>query len=176
MKFESERMDNDKITIIFTGIRQRLMNMAWRFLGNEEDAADMVQDAFCRLWQRRESFESSQKVEGVSMVTVRNLCIDSKRHKTVTSEIGLDENCAITESLENDSYDELERREAYDELNVIMERELSEVQLTIVRMREYEELSYEEIAKTLGMQPAAVRMQLSRARKIVREIYRNRNL
>ncbi len=176
MKFESERMDNDKITIIFTGIRQRLMNMAWRFLGNEEDAADMVQDAFCRLWQRRESFESSQEVEGVSMVTVRNLCIDSKRHKTVTSEIGLDENRAITERLENDSYDELERREAYDELNVIMERELSEVQLTIVRMREYEELSYEEIAKTLGMQPAAVRMQLSRARKIVREIYRNRNL
>ena len=48
-------MDNETLTSVFAGIRSRLMNMAGRMLGNEDDAADAVQDAFCRLWQRRES-------------------------------------------------------------------------------------------------------------------------
>ena len=39
-------------------------------------------------------------------------------------------------------------------------------------MREIEEMEFEDIAKRLGMQPAAVRVELSRARKRVREIYR----
>lgn len=176
MKLVKERMDNDKIAIAFVGIRQRLMKIAGRILGNDEDAEDTVQEAFCRLWQRRESFDSLSEVEGVGMVAVRNLCIDSKRHRMVTSEVGFDENRAIAEAVENDSYSELERKEAFEELNVIMERELSDVQLAIVRMREYEERSYDEIAGILGMQPTAVRMQLSRARKLVREIYRNRKL
>jgi DNA-directed RNA polymerase specialized sigma24 family protein len=41
-------------------------------------------------------------------------------------------------------------------------------------MREYESYSFEEIAKTVGMTPGNVRVQLSRARKLVREIYRNK--
>lgn len=169
-------MESDKVTIIFTEIRQRLMNMAVRILEDEEDAADKVQDAFCRLWQRRETFGCDSEVEGVSMVTVRNLCIDSKRRKSAGSEVSLDENRATAECVENDTFVDLERKEAFDELNSIMERELTVIQLKIMRMREYEERSYEEIGEILEMQPVAVRMQLSRARKLVREIYKNRKL
>jgi RNA polymerase sigma-70 factor (ECF subfamily) len=42
-----------------------------------------------------------------------------------------------------------------------------------MRMHEYEGATFESIASRLGMQPAAVRMQISRARKLIREKYEN---
>jgi predicted DNA-binding protein (UPF0251 family) len=59
------------------------------------------------------------------------------------------------------------------EVEEIMSRVLSPTQQTIFRMREFEQISYEQIAKQLNMQPAAVRMQLSRARKAIRDEYRH---
>ena len=53
-----------------------------------------------------------------------------------------------------------------------VEEELSETQKEIIRMHEYEGMTFEDIANELGMTPAAVRMQASRARKILREKYR----
>jgi RNA polymerase sigma-70 factor (ECF subfamily) len=57
----------------------------------------------------------------------------------------------------------------------LIDKQLSPIQRLILRKKEYEEESIEEIAKELDMQQAAVRMQLSRARKIIRECYRNRH-
>lgn len=167
-------MDSETLTSAFIGIRQRLMNLAGCMLGDEDAAADAVQDAFCRLWQRRDSMSNRNEVEGVSVVTVRNLCIDNLRRGANAGMTSIDENRTVAESVENEIYDEQERKEAFDELNFIMERELTDTQRAIVRMREYEECSYEEIAEILAMQPATVRVQLSRARKLIRECYRNR--
>ena len=57
----------------------------------------------------------------------------------------------------------------------MIERKLSPVQRLILQKKEYEEQSIEKIANELNMQQAAVRMQLSRARKTIRECYRKRN-
>lgn len=167
-------MDNETLTSAFAGIRQRLMMLAGRMLGNEDDAADAVQDAFCKLWQRRDTISSQNEVEGVSVVTVRNLCVDNLRRNTKSAVVRLDENRTEADEVESDEYTEKERKAAFDELNEVMRRNLSETQQRIVMMREYEGRSFEEIAELLDMQPATVRVQLSRARKMIREIYRNR--
>jgi len=52
--------------------------------------------------------------------------------------------------------------------------ELSTNQRAIIDMRELQGMEFDDIAARLGMQPATVRVELSRARKRVREIYRNR--
>ena len=51
---------------------------------------------------------------------------------------------------------------------------LTDIQKLIIRRHEYEGVHLEQIAKELGMQPPAVRMQLSRARKAIRKQYRKR--
>ena len=56
----------------------------------------------------------------------------------------------------------------------MVDTELTDLQKLIVRRHEYESVTLEKIAEELGMQPPAVRMQLSRARKTIREHYRNR--
>ena len=67
----------------------------------------------------------------------------------------------------------IERKELFQEVEELIEYQLSPIQRMILRKKEYEEESIDEIAKELNMQQAAVRMQLSRARKIIRECYRN---
>ena len=57
----------------------------------------------------------------------------------------------------------------------LAEKELTPLQKKIVRMHEYEGTSFEQIARKLGIQPAAVRMQISRARKTLREKFRKDN-
>ena len=54
----------------------------------------------------------------------------------------------------------------------IVASELSPLQRDILRRHDYEGQDYDAIAQSLQMQPAAVRMQLSRARRTIREIYR----
>ncbi len=49
---------------------------------------------------------------------------------------------------------------------------LTPLQQQIIHLRDYREKSYDDIAYELNMQPTAVRMQLSRARKTIRDIYR----
>ena len=64
------------------------------------------------------------------------------------------------------------RQHVYDEVNDIVQNELTSTQRAIIEMRELQGMDYDEIAHHLGMRPTAVRVQLSRARKRVRDTYR----
>ena len=83
----------------------------------------------------------------------------------VMQELGLDE----------DEQTISERKELLDDVERLMEKVLSPSQRKIIELHEYEGQSYEEVAAQMGMQQAAVRMQISRARKALREEYRKRN-
>ena len=63
----------------------------------------------------------------------------------------------------------------FNEVEAIIEKELTPLQKQILESREYKGEPLESIAERLGMQQTAVRMQLSRARKKIRECYRRRN-
>ena len=86
-------------------------------------------------------------------------------------ELDAERDSTPTETIE----ERIERQELFQEVEELIDRQLSPIQRLILRKKEYEEESIEEIAKELDMQQTAVRMQLSRARKIIRECYRNRH-
>lgn len=71
--------------------------------------------------------------------------------------------------------EKLAKEELFLEVEEIINRQLSPMQRQILREKEYEGKSIEEIADGLQMQPTAVRMQLSRARKTIRECYQKRH-
>ena len=66
-----------------------------------------------------------------------------------------------------------DRKYQLEMVKKIVESKLTETQRLILSRREYDNMEYEEIAEELGMQPAAVRMQLSRARKTILECYKD---
>ena len=49
-------MQDEALTSVFVGLRQRLRRMATAILGDSDAADDALQDAFCRLWTLRESY------------------------------------------------------------------------------------------------------------------------
>jgi RNA polymerase sigma factor (sigma-70 family) len=163
-------MENEALTSTFTVLRQRLLRLSQKIVGNEDDAADAVQEAFCRLWQRREQISSQNEAEGVSVITVHNISIDTVRRRSARRMTDIDD----AKDLQSEDNSKQEREEAYNEVKKIIDEQLTDLQRKIVIMREYESYSFEEIAKTVGMTPGNVRVQLSRARKLVREIYRNK--
>ena len=164
---------SDKVLIsTFTALRKRLLRMAMHILPSEDDAADALQDAFCRLWPRRNQIHSSQEAEALAVTTIRNLCIDrTRKEKVPLVELDAERDAHPTESVE----ERMEREELFQEVEALIDHQLSPLQQLILRKKEYEEQSIEEIAKELDMQQAAVRMQLSRARKTIRECYRKKH-
>lgn len=165
----STQMSDESVTWAFTGLRRKLLRLASRFLPDEEEANDALQEAFCRLWPKRDEIHSRQEAEALSVTTVRNLAIDALRKRQSATVVAIDEGRDAEPP--DDAESERERREQFEAVETIINRELTALQQTIVRRREYEGDSFEDIAADLGMQEAAVRMQLSRARKTIRMCY-----
>ncbi len=61
-------MESEQLTGIFARLRQRLHRTARRMLGSDDDAADILQDAFCALWGRRRDIADENVAEGLAVV------------------------------------------------------------------------------------------------------------
>lgn len=166
-------MSDDTLTSTFTSMRQRLLAMAERITGNRDEAADAVQDAFVRLWKHRGEINTERAAAGMSVTAVHNMSIDVVRRRVARPTVAVDE--ARDMAADRGEPSPADRDEAYAQVEAIIEHELSPVQRSIVRLRECDGIDYDEIARRLGLQPANVRVQLSRARKRIREIYRERH-
>ena len=159
----------DRITNAFTALREQMLSLAERITGNRDDAADAVQDAFVKLWQQRGRYETASHAQGAGMMTVRTTSIDMARRNSHRADVSVEQAIdAVQEVNDND------RNLAYLQVRHIIDNDLSQNQRAILDMREMQGMEFEDIARRLGMQPATVRVELSRARKRVREIYRNR--
>ena len=165
-------MNEEFLVTTFTEMRKGFLRLASRFLPNEEDASDALQDAFCRLWPKRNQIHSSQEAKALAVTTIRNLCIDQiRKEKMDVVELDAERDSKPSETIE----ERLAKEELFLEVEEIINRQLSPIQRQILREKEYEGKSIEEIADGLQMQPTAVRMQLSRARKTIRECYQKRH-
>ena len=159
---------SEKVLIsVFAKMRRKFLRMAMHILPDEDDAADALQDAFCRLWPRRDDINTSAEAEALTTTTLRNICIDNVRKRKVET-VPLDD--------EHDCIDDeshiAEREEKFNRVKDIIDRELTRQQKEVLELKEFQGLEVEEIAEKLKIGEAAVRMNLSRARKKIRECYR----
>ncbi|MBB3187298.1 RNA polymerase sigma factor [Microbacter margulisiae] len=160
-------MSPEKFKAEILPLRERLFHIAWKMLEEKQDAEDAVQEVFLKLWHIRESLGQYESTTAFATTMTKNLCIDKLRGRTY--EDSLDDELYRQAGPDN-PYLELERKNTGQILRVIIDR-LPPLQQAIIRMKDIEEYEVEEIAEITGTQPEAVRMNLSRARKKVREEY-----
>ncbi len=148
-----------------------MLSLAERITGNHDDAADAVQDAFVKLWQQRGRFESTSHAQGAGMMTVRTTSIDMARRNSRQADVPVEQAAdSIDEVTDND------RSLAYQQVRYIIDNDLSDNQRKIIDLRELQGMEFEDIANQMNMTAANVRVELSRARRRVREIYQARNI
>ena len=148
-------MAKDFLTEAFLSLKDR-----WK-------AEDALQEAFCRLWGKKYKVRTLQEAKGLLSRTGRNIEIDEYRKSKGRRTIGIE---GLV--LEAEEYSRRDREELFMKVEVSVDKELSTTQKEIIRMHEYEGMTFENIADELGMAPAAVRMQASRARTLLRDKFR----
>ncbi len=144
--------------------RQKLLAFAWKMLGNEADAEDAVQEALLRIWKIREQLTEMDNPRGFAMQTVKNICIDKLRIQR--NILGVED--AVFGANDKTPYQDMERKNSVELIRKII-KTLPELQQNIILMRDVEGYELQEIAEITGSLVSAVTMNLSRARKKVRE-------
>jgi len=147
-------------------LRKQLLYFAQRFLVNPEDAEDVVQEVFLKLWKIRNELDTYDSIPALSMQITKHLCLN--RLKALSRE---EEELDVTIESEMPSpYTQLELKDNVTHVMRIIDR-LPDLQQLILRMKHIDGFEIDEIAKITGSKPEAVRMNLSRARKKVKEIF-----
>ena len=76
-----ELMNSEEFKQRFLPLHGQLYRTAFRMMGNAMDAEDMVQEAYLKLWERRDALEHVTNLDTYSTSLLRNLCIDAFRRK-----------------------------------------------------------------------------------------------
>lgn len=146
--------------VIFDLLRPRLMRVAYRMLGSVADAEDVVQDAFVR-WMAADRSEVREP-EAYLRRTVTRLCLDqlkSARHRRETY---------VGPWLPDPVVEQEEEEDVTLPLMLALER-LSPLERAAFLLHDLFGVSFDEVAATIGRDPAACRQLAARARTHVRE-------
>jgi RNA polymerase sigma-70 factor (ECF subfamily) len=164
-------MGKEEFCILTRQLRADIMALSRRFLRNEAEAEDNVQDTLLRLWTVREQLDEVRSVQALSYAICRNLCVSKLRKKKI---IPMELNEEIKLISTHDSQWMLEEKE-----NALwLEDSISELpssQMQILRMCQQDGLENSEIAQILGVSETTVRTALCKARKKLLEKLMKRN-
>lgn len=149
---------------VFT-LKDKLFRFSKRILNDEIEAQDVTQDVLMKLWNIRNELNKYNSIEAFAMTTTRNLSLDKARRKNLRYEKA-PELKYETDTIDNENH--LENKELGEIIRRAIQN-LNEPQRTIMHLRDIEEMSFEEIEPIVKMTVETLRVNLSRARKKVRE-------
>lgn len=160
-------MDLETFKITVVPLRDKLINFSLRITQERADAEDIVQEALLKLWYIRSKLDGYHSVEALAMQVTRNLSLDKLRARRPE---GPDISTLSIDAGTRSPAEQLEQKEAATRIRQLI-AQLPTVQQTIIRMKDVEGYELAEIAEITGSAIEAVRSNLSRARKRIREQY-----
>ena len=147
-----------------------LYRVAYQLTGNAQDAEDLLQDMYLKLWQKRDSLPDEAMKAAYLVSMIRNLFLDQRRLKRLDASAELkDEDSPPDErSLDQqiDAKDEARQMEG-------LINELPERDGRIIRMHLVEDRSYEEIEHDTGLSQGNIRIIVMRTKKKLKQQFQN---
>lgn len=158
--------------------QHKVYSLAYRYMGNEEDASDMAQEAVLRAYRSLRSFKGDSSFSTWLYRITTNVCLDElRRRKRSVHIISLDEPLATAdgEEMEREITDTspavdvvYEQKELARQLEALIAT-LKPDHKTVIILRDIMDLTYEEIAEVLQCSVGTVKSRISRAREILRK-------
>ncbi len=159
--------DDSACALLFERYRRPLYLFGLKMLGDADGARDLVQDVFLRIWERRGQLHRPDSFRSWLFAVARNRCLS--RLRGGRAQVALDEAppAALAVAPAPDA------REREQEL-AQLQRALASLGVEhreVLVLREYQELSYREIAEVVGASESAVKSRLFKARLALHEAY-----
>lgn len=147
-------------------MKDKCFRVANRITGNVSEAEDVVQEVFIKVWNLRDTWSTYTNLQGWTMQMTKNKAIDKTRskHRKTTSLDGVYNMPQTGKSPEQSAV----LSDTMQQIKKLMST-LPEKQRTIMQLRDFDQFTYQEISETLGIPMNHVKVNLSRARKTVRQ-------
>lgn len=158
-------LETFKITVL--PLQDKLMNISLKLVDKKTDAEDIVQETFLKLWYIRDKLNDYRSVEALAVTITKNLALDKLRAQRNT--VG-DADLWVLDSGSKNPAEQLEEQDAVTCIRRLIEK-LPSLQQTIIRMKDIDGYEISEIAEITGSKVESIRVNLSRARKKIREQY-----
>ena len=147
-------------------MRGQLLTHARHLLRDRDDAEDVVQEVMLKLWTIRGDLDSYRSVPALAVQITKNLCLNQlKAGRRQYEEL---QEATLTDAASPEALLEQQDEVAHT-MRII--GGLPGLQQTILRMKHVEGFEIEEIAAITGSTHEAIRMNLSRARKRVKDVF-----
>ncbi len=162
--------DEKAAEMIFFRYKTRLLNFCLRMLGNRADAEDVTAEVFLALFARKYTFNPEAKFSTWLYTVARNQCISQIRKRKHLVSVWFS-------SRQGDGYEERDLEDAQDlasqelekkEAAVLVRRAIARLpyeQREVIVLREYHQLSYEEIGQVVYSSLENVKILIFRGRE-----------
>ena len=155
-------MTDARFHTVWIPLQDRFYRVAYYLLEDRADALDAVQDLYLKLWKMRESLDLVRNPGAYGALLMRNLCIDRIRRLAPAGE--------LPDDLPGQEPPD-EALEAQETLGILMQamERLPDSQRNLAKLHLLQGLSYDEIAAQTGLSPLNIRVQVSLARKKLKQ-------
>ena len=164
--------------VIVRTYRRKVFNIAYKFVGRHDQAEDLTQDVFLKLYKSLDTFDRRANFQTWLISVSRNLCIDHyrsvrKERETINREVDPSDLAPVSTDTPADR--RIEQRDRV----VLLRRALDTLAPTLrtaVMLRDIQELTYQEIADTLKLPEGTVKSRINRGRtELSRQIQKLRD-
>lgn len=154
---------------------ERVYNIAWKYFGEEDAAMDVCQQAFVAMHKKLASLEDAAKFKFWLYRTVINHChMESRKRK---SRAKLKDNITrFRLNVKQEQPDEIYHRNERSKMVLEALQKIPVEQRTVIIMKEYEELTFREIAETLGISESTAKSRLYYGLKNLRKVLLKENI
>jgi RNA polymerase sigma-70 factor (ECF subfamily) len=168
--------DDEAFAALVVKYQNRVMGLAYRYLGDQGAAEDLAQEAFLRVYRAKERYEPRAKFSTWLYRIVVNLCLNELRSRknkhvvalAVATETSSNLNIDLSDEGEIEPVETLQKEELAEKIQEIIAT-LPENQRIAILLNKYEGLPYQEVAEAMDTTVMAVKSLLTRARVNIKE-------
>jgi len=161
--------DNKAFELLVSRHQRPVYNLALRFLNDPDEAEDVAQDCFIRVYKAAATYTPDAKFTTWLYTIVRNLCFNVLRSRRQAVIVSVDDE-AMPElpSRDEDQIERISRQQVSEKVRQAVSK-LPENMRLVVILAKYHGLSYDEIAGIMGCSVNAVKLRVHRAKAILAE-------
>ncbi len=178
---QSKAGDIESFERLIAEHQKKVFNIAYRMLGNLEDANDVAQEALVKVYRGIENFKGKSSFSTWLYAIVNNACIDFIRKNRKVNMIYLDREYETEEGTYkiqlNNNEDTPEQLFEKKEAQKLVHESINELGYNhrkVIILRDIEYFSYKEIAQILSCPEGTVKSRISRARNNLKAIIKEK--